>query len=88
MGVEVSALEDRVRHDLGVHAGRVLDAADRPAALRRSLRALNELKVDGIKTTAGMHARIVAHPVFMSGDFDTHFIEKTGLLAKKEPTHA
>jgi acetyl-CoA carboxylase biotin carboxylase subunit len=65
----------------------IISAPDRPAALRRSLRALGELKVGGIKTTAGMHAKVVAHPVFMSGDFDTHFIEKTGLLDKKEPAH-
>jgi len=66
----------------------IISAADRPTALRRSLRALGELKVGGIKTTAGMHAKVVAHPVFMSGDFDTHFIEKTGLLDQKEPAHA
>jgi acetyl-CoA carboxylase biotin carboxylase subunit len=61
----------------------IISAADRPKALRRSLRALNELKVVGVKTTAGMHAKVVAHPVFMSGDFDTHFIEKTKLLEKE-----
>ena len=65
----------------------IISAADRPKALRRSLRALGELKIGGIKTTAGMHAKVVAHPVFMSGDFDTHFIEKTGLLDKKEAAH-
>ncbi len=65
----------------------IISAEDRPKALRRSLRALGELKVGGIKTTAGMHAKVVAHPVFMSGVFDTHFIEKTGLLDKKEPAH-
>ncbi|MFI5362371.1 MAG: acetyl/propionyl/methylcrotonyl-CoA carboxylase subunit alpha [Elusimicrobiota bacterium] len=62
----------------------IISAGDRSAALRRSLRALNELKVGGIKTTAGLHAKIVAHPVFMSGNFDTHFIEKTGLLEQKD----
>ncbi len=66
----------------------IISAADRPTALRRSLRALGELKVGGIKTTADMHAKIVAHPVFMSGDFDTHFIEKTGLLDPKEAVNA
>jgi acetyl-CoA carboxylase biotin carboxylase subunit len=67
----------------------IISAADRPKALRRSLRALGELKVGGIKTTAGMHMKVVAHPVFMSGEFDTHFIEKTGILdKKKEPAHA
>jgi acetyl-CoA carboxylase biotin carboxylase subunit len=67
----------------------IISAEDRPRALRRSLRALGELKVEGVKTTAGMHAKVVAHPVFMSGDFDTHFIEKTGILEeKKVPQHA
>jgi len=65
----------------------IISAADRPTALRRSLRALGELKVGGVKTTAGMHAKVVAHPIFMSGDFDTHFIEKTKLL-EKEPANA
>ena len=65
----------------------IISAGDRPTALRRSLRALGELKIAGVKTTAGMHAKVVAHPVFMSGDFDTHFIEKTGLLDKKETAH-
>jgi acetyl-CoA carboxylase biotin carboxylase subunit len=66
----------------------IISAGDRPSALRRSLRALGELKIVGVKTTAGMHAKVVAHPVFMSGDFDTHFIEKTGLLDKKETVNA
>ncbi len=62
----------------------IVSAADRPTALRRALRALGELKVRGVKTTAGLHAKIVAHPVFMAGDFDTHFIEKTKLLDKED----
>ena len=63
-------------------------AADFAAALRRSLRALGELRVEGVKTTAPMHAKVVAHPVFASGDFDTHFIEKTKLLEEKAPAVA
>ena len=65
----------------------IISAGDRPSALRRSLRALDELKIIGVKTTAGMHAKVVSHPVFMSGNFDTHFIERTGLLDKKELAH-
>ncbi|MDE2492129.1 MAG: acetyl-CoA carboxylase biotin carboxylase subunit [Elusimicrobia bacterium] len=61
----------------------IISAGDRPAALRRSLRALGELAIGGVKTTASMHARVVGHPVFQGGDFDTHFIEKTGLLDEK-----
>jgi acetyl-CoA carboxylase, biotin carboxylase subunit len=66
----------------------IVYAGDRPAALRRSLRALGELKVEGVRTTASLHAKVVAHPVFASGDFDTHFIEKTKLLEEKVPAHA
>lgn len=66
----------------------IVSADDRTSALRRSLRALGELKVEGIKTTAGLHARVVAHPVFQKGDFDTHFIETTGLLARREAVNA
>lgn len=61
-------------------------AEDRPRAIKRALRALSELKVGGISTTADFHARVLSHPVFQGGDFDTHFIEKTGLL--KEAAHA
>jgi acetyl-CoA carboxylase biotin carboxylase subunit len=65
----------------------IISAVDRPTALRRALRALNELKITGIKTTSGLHAKVLSHPVFQSGDFDTHFIEKNGILPKKEATH-
>ena len=44
----------------------IISAEDRPKALRRSLRALGELKITGVKTTAGMHAKVVAHPVFVT----------------------
>ncbi len=65
----------------------IVTAEDRPRALRRALRALGELKVDGVKTTASLHAKVVAHPVFMSGDFDTHFIE-THKILDREAAHA
>ena len=65
----------------------IISAENRPTALRRSVRALREFKVTGVKTTVDMHSKIASHPVFMSGDFDTHFIEKTGLLEKKELSH-
>ncbi|MBI4371213.1 MAG: acetyl-CoA carboxylase biotin carboxylase subunit [Elusimicrobia bacterium] len=63
-------------------------APDRPSAIRRSLRALGELQVGGIKTTAAFHAKVLSHPVFQKGDFDTHFIETHGLLDSKEPQNA
>jgi len=53
----------------------IVHSADRPAAIVRALRALSELRVDGIPTTAEFHTRVLAHPKFHSGDFDTHFID-------------
>ena len=53
----------------------IVYAPDRPAAIARALRALGELCVEGIPTTAGFHRRVLAHPRFKSGDFDTHFVD-------------
>jgi acetyl-CoA carboxylase biotin carboxylase subunit len=53
-------------------------APDREEALDRMLRALGEFRVTGpgMKTTIGFHQRVLAHPVFRSGDFHTDFIER------------
>jgi len=53
----------------------IVHAADRPAAISRALRALGELHVEGIPTTAGFHRRVLAHPKFQSGDFDTNLVD-------------
>jgi len=55
---------------------------DRPEALRRMEIALEEIIVEGIKTTIPFHQLALRDPRFQSGDIDTHFVE--GLL-KKEP---
>jgi acetyl-CoA carboxylase biotin carboxylase subunit len=48
---------------------------DRASAIARSLRALGELEVHGIKTTAPFHKRVLSDPRFSSGDFDTAFAD-------------
>jgi pyruvate carboxylase len=40
-------------------------------------RALNEYVIGGLKTTIAFHLRIINHPRFLSGDYDTRFIETT-----------
>jgi len=40
----------------------IVHATDRPAAISRALRALGELKIEGIPTTAAYHRRVLAHP--------------------------
>lgn len=55
---------------------------DRPEALRRMEIALEEMIVEGIKTTIPFHQLALRHPRFQAGDLDTHFVEA---LLKPEP---
>jgi len=48
---------------------------DRPEAIRRLVRALEELVIEGVATTAGFHRRVMADPVFQSGRYDTSYAE-------------
>jgi acetyl-CoA carboxylase biotin carboxylase subunit len=42
-------------------------------------RALNELRVEGISTTAGFLREVLEHAEFAAGTIDTHFVERTWL---------
>ncbi len=55
---------------------------DRPEALRRMEIALEEMIIEGIKTTVPFHQLALRHPRFQAGDLDTHFVEA---LLKPEP---
>ena len=48
---------------------------DRPTAIMRALRALGELRVEGVPTTARALAEVLAHPDFQSGNFSTGFLD-------------
>ncbi|MBS2006275.1 MAG: acetyl-CoA carboxylase biotin carboxylase subunit [Cyanobacteria bacterium SZAS TMP-1] len=50
--------------------------ADRPEAIARMQRALDEYAITGIKTTIPFHQRVLSHPVFQKGDVSTDFVEK------------
>jgi len=60
---------------------------DREQALARRRRALDEYRVGGIKTNLPFHRRLLAHPEFQAGRYDTGFIdrEKATLLAPYPP---
>src|SRR5437773_2743839 len=73
-----------VRLDSGVAPGSVVSfhydpllaklivwAGDRPLAIRRMQRALAEFKVEGLKTTIPFHRAALAHPAFVSGNYNT-----------------
>ncbi|MEJ7604386.1 MAG: acetyl-CoA carboxylase biotin carboxylase subunit [Kofleriaceae bacterium] len=82
-----------VRVDTHVYAGYVVPAnydsllakvivhdVDRPAALRRARRCLDEMVIEGIRTNIPFLRRIVNNPDFIRGDFDTGFVGR--LLAQ------
>jgi acetyl-CoA carboxylase biotin carboxylase subunit len=54
----------------------VVWAQDREHAIRRMSRALDEFEVEGIHVTVPFHRRVMAEVDFISGNFDTHFLER------------
>jgi acetyl-CoA carboxylase biotin carboxylase subunit len=55
----------------------------RAEAIRRMEIALEEMIVEGIKTTIPFHRLAMRHPRFRDGDLDTRFVEE--LLKEREP---
>jgi acetyl-CoA carboxylase biotin carboxylase subunit len=49
---------------------------DRPAALARAHRAMRELRIDGIATTAPLIRELLSTPEMVDGDYDTGFVER------------
>jgi acetyl-CoA carboxylase biotin carboxylase subunit len=54
----------------------VVHAEDRPRAIKRLARCLDEVVIEGIATNVGLHRRIVAHPDFVSGNISTAFLTR------------
>jgi acetyl-CoA carboxylase, biotin carboxylase subunit len=54
----------------------IVKGRDRGEAIGRMKRALEMFVIEGIKTSIPLQRRILAHPDFIAGKFDTHFIEK------------
>ncbi len=83
-----------VRFDSHAHAGYsvppyydsmigklIVHQPDRQTAIQCMLRALEELRISGIQTTANFHRQILAQPEFVNGKIDTGFVERS-MLAK------
>jgi acetyl-CoA carboxylase, biotin carboxylase subunit len=83
-----------VRVDTHVYAGYVVPPnydsllakvivhdVDRPAALRRARRCLDEMVIEGIRTNIPFLRRIIDNHAFRAGDFDTGFVAR--LLAER-----
>ncbi|MEO1548804.1 MAG: acetyl-CoA carboxylase biotin carboxylase subunit [Pseudomonadota bacterium] len=54
----------------------IISAPDRPAALARLARALDELVVDGIDTTAPLFYALLEAEAVQTGDYTIHWLEK------------
>jgi acetyl-CoA carboxylase biotin carboxylase subunit len=69
-GAEVPSFYDPLISKLSVWA------PDRPRAIERMKRALAEYVVTGIRTNLAFHEKVLAHPDFVAGRYDTGFIDK------------
>lgn len=58
----------------------IIWGTDRNHAIERAKRAFEEFAVDGIKTTIPFHQKVLENKDFISGNYDTSFIDK--LLSK------
>jgi acetyl-CoA carboxylase, biotin carboxylase subunit len=85
-----------VRVDTAAHADAVISpyydsliaklivrGRDRAEAIARMRRALEMFVIEGIKTSLPLHQRIFADPDFTAGKFDTHFLERLGMVPSK-----
>jgi acetyl-CoA carboxylase biotin carboxylase subunit len=81
-----------VRFDSHAHAGYtvsphydsmigklIVHQPTRREAIECMQRALAELRIEGIKTTIGLHRDILGHAAFVEGRIDTTFVERSGL---------
>jgi len=87
-----------VRVDTGFTAGGSIDprfdsliaklivwGRDREEALSRLTRALADFQVAGVATTIPLFQALVRHPEFAAGDYNTTFLERTGLASRVTP---
>lgn len=95
-----------VRLDSGINSGSEISmyydpligkliswAGTRDECIQRMHRALQEYKVSGIQTTIPFCSRVMEHPDYAGGHFDTHFIDthweemKRKIKSEKEKAH-
>ncbi|MGE0590422.1 MAG: acetyl-CoA carboxylase biotin carboxylase subunit [Cyclobacteriaceae bacterium] len=54
----------------------ICHAESREAAIKKTIRAIDDYEITGIETTLGFCRFVMEHDAFTSGDFDTKFVEK------------
>jgi acetyl-CoA carboxylase, biotin carboxylase subunit len=81
-GDQVSLFYDPMLAKLVVHA------ATRELAIERMIRALEELRVVGVETSAPFHRRVLLEPDFRAGRIDIRYIEQHPELLNRAPSRA
>jgi acetyl-CoA carboxylase, biotin carboxylase subunit len=66
----------------------IVRAETRRKAIEKMKYALEEFIIEGIPTTISYHKKIFSHPDFISGNFDTSFIQKLSDSQKESGTEA
>ena len=77
-GDQVSLYYDPMLAKLIVHA------PTRVLAIERMLRALRELRVVGVETSAPFHRRVLTEPDFRAGDIDIRYLEQHPQLSERQ----
>ncbi len=54
----------------------IIWGTDRHHAIKRAKRALEEFRIEGVKTTVPFHQKVLENDKFIEGDFDTSFIDR------------
>jgi acetyl-CoA carboxylase biotin carboxylase subunit len=62
----------------------IVHGKDRAEAIMKMKRALDEFIIEGIKTTIPFHKKVMNDPDFISGNFNTTFIQKMNGSRKQE----
>lgn len=66
----------------------IVHGKTREEAILRMKRALDEFIIEGIKTTIPFHKKVIAHPDFIKGEFNTGFLEKLNGAAQPGPARS
>lgn len=61
----------------------IVHGATREEAIARMKRALQEFEIEGVDTTIPFHLNLFDHEVFVSGDFNTKFVETYDVMPVK-----
>jgi acetyl-CoA carboxylase biotin carboxylase subunit len=63
----------------------IVHAGDRDSAIAGARDALGRLRLEGVRTTVGLHLRLLDAPGFRSGDYDIGYLDGNGTVGAGPP---